>query len=169
MRKFVSILSIIVLAMVSLGTSLSAQDASTPEAPMGPPESFEIAPGVTADHMVFPEGSQEPSSYRLTFDAGITYEIAASPNLEVGYMESGSLVMTVDQSVTVKQVDDLEGEGDTYSAGTEFTIEAGQFMVMQPGATGEIRNDTDAPAVISIAGLVPAAPGMATPAASPQG
>lgn len=169
MRRFASLLSVIALIVLSMGANLSAQDASTPEAPMGPPESFEIAPGVTADHMVFPPNSQEPSSYRLTFDAGVTYEANASPNLEVGYVESGSLVMTLNQSVTVKQVDDLEGEGEMYSAGTEFTIEAGQFMVMQPGASGEIRNDTDAPAVISIAGLVPSAPGMATPSASPQG
>jgi len=37
-----------------------AQDA-TP----GPPDSFELAPGVTADSAVFVEGQESPSLYRL--------------------------------------------------------------------------------------------------------
>lgn len=168
MRRLISLLSVVVLVAISMALNLSAQEASPP-APMGPPDSFEIAPGVVADNMVFAEGMDAPVSYRLTFQDGVVYEIGATPSLEIGYMESGSLVMTVDAPVTVKHVDDSQGEGETYSAGTEFTINAGEFMVLQPGVGGEIRNESGEPAMLSVAGLTPAGGSIATPAASPQG
>lgn len=169
MRKLASLLSVVMLMVVSMATSLSAQESGTPEAPMGPPDSFEIAPGVVADRIVFAEGMEEPVSYHLTFQDGVVYEIGATPSLEIGYMESGSLVMVVDAPVTVKHVDDTEGAGETHSAGTEFTISAGEFMVLQPGVGGEIRNESGAPAILSVAGLTPAGGSIATPEASPEG
>ena len=175
MRRFISLLSVVSLFIASMVVSISAQDATPPAGEVGPPDSFEIAPGVVADNFLFAAGAEAPAVYRLTFAAGVEYEVVPSPNLELGYMESGSLVMTLDVSVTVKQVNDIEGQGETFSPGTEFTLEAGHYMVLQPGASGEIRNDSDEPAVLSVAGLTPAASGdhmgdpNATPDASPTG
>ncbi len=169
MRRLASLLFVVVLMVMSMAVGLSAQEASPPAQPLTPPESLEIAPGVTVDNMVFKEGAQVPVAYRLTFEPGVVYPVVPGPNLEVGYMESGSLVMTLDAPVTVKQVSDAQGEGETYSAGTEFTLETGYFLVLQPGVGGEIRNDSDEPALLSVVGLTPEGGTIATPAASPQG
>jgi hypothetical protein len=169
MRKLASLLSVVVLVVVSMGMSISAQEASPPAAPMGPPDSFEIAPGVVADNMVFVEGAEAPVAYRLTFEPGVVYPVEPGPNLELGYMESGNLVMTLDAPVTVRQANDPQGEGEMYDAGSEFTLEAGDFLVLQPGVGGEIRNDSNEPASLSVAGLTLGGSGIATPQASPAG
>lgn len=169
MRRFTSLLFVLALIVVSMAASISAQEATPPAEQMGPPDSFEIAPGVVADNMVFAEGSEAPVKYRLTFEAGVVYEVMPGPNLELGYMESGSLAMTLDAPVTVRQANDPQGEGEMYSAGTEFTLEAGDFMVLLPGVGGEIRNDSDEPASLSVAGLTPAGTDTAMPDASPEG
>jgi hypothetical protein len=70
------------------------------------PDSFEIAPGVVDDNKEFGEGAMEPTSYRLPFDAGVVYGVMPSSNLEVVYMASDSLVMTLDATMTVTQLGD---------------------------------------------------------------
>lgn len=175
MRKFASLLSVIALIMVTMAVSSSAQDATPPAAPMGFPESVEIAPGVVADNLLFAQGAEAPSVYRLTFEAGVVYPIMPGPSLELGYMESGALVMTLDVPVTVMQVGNPEGQGESVSPGTEFTLETGSYIVLQPGASGEIRNDSEAPAMLSVVGLIPPGSGApagvqdSTPVASPEG
>jgi hypothetical protein len=169
MRRLISLLSVVVLIAISMAWNLSAQEASPPAAPLDPPDSFEIAPGVVADNMVFVEGAEAPVSYRLTFEPGVVYDVVPGPTLDLGYMESGSLVMTLDAPVTVKQINDAQGEGEMYSAGTGFTLETGDFLVLQPGVGGEIRNDSDEPASLLVSALTPGGTGMATPEASPAG
>ena len=93
--------------------------------------------------------------------------MAPSPNLEVAYLETGSLVMTLDAATTVTQLGDVESGGEMVAANTEFTIEAGYFLVLQPGVTGEVRNEGSEPASVSVAGLVPE--GGSAPASSPEG
>lgn len=168
MRRIISLVAVIVLSL-STAVGISAQDATPPGGAMGPPDSFEIAPGVVATDMVFAEG-EAPVSYRLSFEAGVVYTVEPSGNLELGYLEFGSLVFTFDAAVVTGQVGDLEAGGDVVPAGTEVTLEAGQFLVLQPGVSGEARNDGNEPAVLSVAGLTPgggAAP-MATPEATPE-
>jgi mannose-6-phosphate isomerase-like protein (cupin superfamily) len=95
-----------------------------------------------------------------------------SPNLEVFYVESGSLVVTFDAPVTITRLGDVESGGEMVPAGTEFVIESGEFGVLQPGTGSEIRNEGSEPAAVSIAGLVPAGAGGATvasPEATPAG
>ena len=169
MRRFISLLSIVSLLMASMVVSMSAQDATPPAEEMGLPESFEIAPGVVADNFLFAEGAEAPSVYRLTFEDGVVYPVIPGPSLEVGYMESGSLVMTLDVPVTVMQVGNLDGPGETFDPGTAFTLEEGNYLVLQPGASGEIRNESGGPAMLSVAGLIPTSGIQATPEASPTG
>lgn len=161
MRQVIRLLSVLVVMMLSIVVAGSAQEASPPGEPM-PPDSVEIAPGVTADQMIF-AGGDAPVNYRLTFDAGVVYEVMPGGNLEVGYVESGSLVMVLDAAVTVGRVGDVESGGLEVPANTEFTVEAGQFIVLQPGVSGEIRNEGGEPAVVSVAGLTPAGVPGATP------
>jgi hypothetical protein len=166
MRKIAGLVSIVFVLALSMVTGISAQDATPPSEPMGPPESFEIAPGVVADSMIFTEGQDSPTIYRLHFDAGVTYEVAPSGNLELVYMESGSLMMTLDASVTVGTVGDVETGGILAPANTEFTLGTGQFVVMQPGVSGEVRNEGMDTATVSVAGLTPE--GVGVPSASPE-
>lgn len=171
MRRTLNLLSVVVVLMVSMAVGISAQDATPPAGPMEFPDSFELAPGVVADNMVFAEGAEEPAVYRLTFDAGVAYPVMPSTHLEVIYMESGSLTMTLDAAVVVTQLGDTESGGEIVPANTEFTLETGQFIVLQPGVSGEVRNDGSEPASVSVAGLTPAGVGMptGTPAATPAG
>ena len=167
MRRIVALLSVVALLMVSMVMGISAQDATPPGEGMAMPDSFELAPGVVADNFLFAEGAMEPSSYRLTFDAGVTYAVAPSPNLEVAYQESGSLVMTLDAAVTVTELGDVASGGTVVPAGTGFTLETGHFVVLQPGVSGEVRNEGSEPGIVSVAGLTPA--GGGAPVASPEG
>jgi hypothetical protein len=134
---------------------------------MGPPESLELAPGVIADSMTFVEGQESPSLYRLHFDPGVVYEVFPSPSLELGYLESGSLTVVLDVALALGRVGETGAAGETIDANTEFTLEAGQFLVLQPGGTGEIRNTGEQTATLSVAGLTPGNAGApeATPAA----
>lgn len=170
MRRVISLVSILVVLMVSMAMGISAQDATPPGEAMGPPESFEIAPGVVADNMVFAEGEEAPVRYRLSFESGVVYPVEPSANLELIYAESGSLVMTFDTAVAVGRIGDVVG-GEVVPAGTEFTLEAGQFLVLQPGVSGEVRNDGTETAAVVVAGLNPAGAGAPEdiPASTPVG
>lgn len=168
----IALLSVVVALMVAMAAGISAQDPATPPAgPMEFPDSFELAPGVVADNMTFGEGAEEPSLYRLTFEAGVVYPVMPSSHLEVAIIESGSLTMTLDAAVTVTELGDTESGGEVVPANTEFVVETGQFLVLQPGVSGEVRNDGSEPARVSVAGLTPAGADMptGTPAASPAG
>lgn len=150
-------IAVVLLGMIAAAGFMSgagAQDASPP-AGGPPPGSFEIAPGVTADAAVFAEGREDPTAYRLTFDAGVTYTIMESPALEIAYVESGTLTMTLSVPVTVGQVDAPDEAGEAVAAGTEFTLDAGEYIVLPPMTTGEVRNDGEEPASVSIANLIP--------------
>jgi len=155
------------MMMVSIVVGVGAQEASPPSEPMGPPESFELAPGVVADSMVFVEGQENPSLYRLHFDAGVVYDVAPSTSLELVYMKTGSLTATLDGAVTVGRVGETQAQGEAIDANTEFTLETGQFFVLQPGVSGEVRNDGEQTATVSVAGLTP--DGAMVPEATPAG
>jgi hypothetical protein len=143
----------------------AAQDATPGAEELGPPDSFELAPGVVADSVVFVEGQENPSLYRLHFDAGVVYPVEPGPNLEVAYLESGSLTVTLDGAMTVGQLDDPQAPGEAIPANTEFVLEAGHYFVIPPGVSGEVRNDGDDTATVAVAGLTPA--GASLPAATP--
>ena len=150
------------LFLLGMPGPVLAQD-STPAAP----DSFEIAPGVVADSFVFVEGREEPVLYRLHFDPGVVYPVEPGVNLELGYAEAGTITMSLDAPVTVAQVDDTASPGEAIPAGTEFTLTVGQYLVLPPGVTGEIRNDGQEVATLSVAAVVLGE--AAIPGATPAG
>lgn len=157
-------LSLLVLLLVlCLPGPLLAQDGTPPAAP----DSFQLAPGVLADSFVFVEGREEPVLYRLHFDPGVVYPVEPGPNLELGYVEAGTLTMTLEAAVTVAEVGDTASAGETMPAGTEFTMTVGQYLVLQPGVSGEIRNEGEELATLSVAAVTDA--GAMPPAATPAG
>lgn len=154
---------IVVALFLVLAVPVAAQDAT----PAAPPDSFEIAPGVTADSVVFVEGQENPSLYRLHFEAGLSYPIMPGPSLELVYVEAGSLTIQLDAPITLGELGDTSSAGESIEADTELTLTAGDYFVLQPGVSGETRNDGPDTATVSVAGI--AAGGMATPAATPAG
>jgi hypothetical protein len=133
MRRFATIaLSLVLLCVTWSVGAVLAQD-STPAPESGPPEGFELAPGVIADSVVIVEGSENPVKYRLHFEPGVTYPVEPGVNLELALVEAGSLTMTLDAPIVVGQMGDVSSAGETIAAGTEVTLSAGQYFVLQPG------------------------------------
>ena len=167
MRRTINLFLGVGLLLTAMVITASAQEATPASEPMGPPDVFEIAPGVTADSAVFVEGQEAPSLYRLNFAPGVTYPIAPSTNLELVYVETGILVVELDAATTVSQLDTPDAPGLPVPAGTEFTVSIGEYFVLPPGAAGVVRNEGDYTATVSVAGIAPgvsATPEAATPA-----
>lgn len=156
MRRLVILVAALVLAVV--GPSAVAQEG-TPG-----PMAFEIAPGVAAEALAFVAGQEAPALYRLTFAPGVTYAVAPAPEIALAYGESGVLTITVDTPVTVARAGLTAEPGAAVAAGTEFELAADDYFVLPPLASGEVRNHSQEPATITVAGIVPYA---AAPAASP--
>jgi hypothetical protein len=167
MRRIITLSSGVALLMLWMVVGISAQDATPPSGEMGMPESFEIAPGVVVDNMVFAPGAMEPSSYRLHFEPGVVYQVEPGGALELVYIESGELAMTLDGVVTVGELGDSRTVGDAIEANLEVVVSASQYFVLQPGVSGEIRNDGEEVAIVSVAGILPS--GLVTTVATPEG
>jgi quercetin dioxygenase-like cupin family protein len=155
------------VAAALLGPGAAGQEATPGAGQQGPPEQFEIAPGVTVDNMVFAEGQEAPPIYRLTFAPGVEYQVQPSMALELAYVEGGTLVLELDAPISVGQLPSADAAGNTLVAGMPVSVTAGQYFVIPPGAGGVVRNEGDEPAVVSVAGIVPAS--EASQAATPAG
>lgn len=153
--RFASLL-LVLLADVALGGRSLAQDA-TPA-----PGEFEIMPGVVAYDAVFAAGEEEPRTYRIRFDPGVTYPFEGIPSLDLLYVESGTATLRLDNQVTVNRPG---ATGENVAADFVFTITAGDYLVRAPFTTGEVRNDGQDPVVVSVASIPVSGAGMATPTA----
>jgi len=144
-------LIVLVLAFGVAGSvgiiAAGAQDAT-------PPSVIEIAPGVTADHVVIFEGRQDPSLYRLHFAPGTTYAVQPGQSLELIYVEDGALTLSLDQPF-MRGTIGTPGATELIQPNTEVTLEAGTYFVIQPGTGGTARNDGQEEAVVSVAGVLP--------------
>ena len=163
--QIVVMAAVMVLGMAMAGTVGSgavAQDA-TP----APPGVIEIAPGVTADSVVFVPGRENPLLYRLNFEPGVTYPIQPAQSLELVYVEVGHLTVELDTPVTVSQLGTEDTAGETYAAGMEFTVSVGEYFVLPPNASGVVRNEGLDTATVSVAGIP--ADISALPVATPEG
>jgi len=154
----VATIALVLFGMVSVGglvLSAGAQDATPPIS------GFEIAPGVTGE--ILPTSEDPPSLYRLHFAPDVTFPFSDDPSLGVVYVEAGTLTLRSNLPVTVAQLGATDAEGENIAAETEFTVTAGDYFVLPPFVAGEVRNDGDETATVSIAGIVPEE--MATPTA----
>jgi len=160
-RGFLSAVVVVLLGLAAVGVVRSgaiAQEAS-------PAPVFEIAPGVTAEALAFIPGQEEPSLYRLKIEPGVSYPFAASPAIELAYVEQGSFALTLSSPVTINSIDTPDAIGVQTDANKEFTIEAGDYITLPPGTSGEVRNDGTETASFTVADIYPAPSG--TPAATP--
>lgn len=147
--------TLVVGLLFALIVPAAAQEATPP------PAGFEIAPGVTAE--ILPTSEDPPSLYRLHFAPGVTYPFSDDPSVSVVYVESGAIALRLDAPVTVGQVGATDAPGENIAADTEFTVLAGDYFLLPPLVSGEVRNDGDEIATVAVAGFIPDA--IATPAA----
>ena len=149
MRRMLGLLFAIV-AVIGMGGSgiIAAQDAT-------PPSVIDIAPGVTADQVVIFEGRQAPSLYRLHFTPGTSYTVEPSEQLELVYIEAGTMSLTLDAPFIVGVAADPGSAPTTIEANTETTLTAGQYVVLAPSVGGTVRNTGQDELVISVAGVLP--------------
>jgi quercetin dioxygenase-like cupin family protein len=72
----------------------------------------------------------------------------------------------LDGVVVVDELTDARTVGEGIEANLETTLTAGQYFVLPPGVGGEVRNDGEETAIVSVAGILPS--GMVTTTATPE-
>lgn len=153
MRDRFTVLSALIVLLGTLTAGLplvvSAQEAS----PL--PGGFEITPGVTAEALAFAPGAQAPSLYLLTFAPGVTYRAEPAPEIALGYLETGTLSLTKEAPVAVFRAGAADAPAETIPADTDFTVQAGDYMVLPLFAAGEVRDAGTAPASLMVVSIVP--------------
>ncbi|MDQ3642289.1 MAG: hypothetical protein M3450_12700 [Actinomycetota bacterium] len=155
-----SVVALVLLGLVALYPNVGTEaQEGTPT-----PEGFEVAPGIIRYALAIAEGQEEPSLYRLTFapDSILAGEGADDPSISLLFVEAGSLTVTVDGPVAITRGDGA-GTPEIVETGTEFTADAGDYLVIPPLAEGEYRNDGQEEVSLVAAAIIPSA--MGTPAA----
>ncbi len=94
----------------------------------------------------------------------MTYAFDPAPEISLGYVEVGALAITLDAPVTVTRAGAATAPGEAVAAGTEFTLAAGDYVVLPLLVDGEVRNDGQEAASVVVAAIIPS--GMATPTAA---
>src|ERR687889_172496 len=120
MRRFAVLASVIaamLLGLLALHTQpLTIAQEGTPTA-----EGFAFAPGVIGYALAYAEGQEEPSLYRLTFAPGATLSGGdTDPSLALGFVETGTLTVTIDAPVMVTRGGDT-GTPEIVEMGTAFS------------------------------------------------
>jgi len=165
MRRMSAAAGLTLLMMAAMAVPVAhAQEASAP-----PPMVFEIAPGVTAEALAFPQGGTDPVLYRLTFAPGVSYAFEPNPAnaLELGSVETGEIALTVSSPVTVTRGD---GSGaEDIAADTEVALAAGDYLVLPAMTSGSIRNDGSEAASLVVAAIPVSSGATPGPEADPSG
>lgn len=142
-----------------------AQDAS-PEAEGGPPA------GLTDEILAVGMATELPASPAIMLMQHVTIAPgadipgdAADPTLSLFLVESGSLQMSTSARLMVIRADALAAalqapgampEMEEIAAGSAFTLEKGDSVLIPPGIGGGLRNDGTEPAVLLATQIFPA-------------
>lgn len=150
---------------VGAATGAVAQDAS-PAAEGGPPAGLTdkiLAAGLATE---FPAAPAVMLMQRVTIAPGADISgDAADPTMSFFLMESGALEITVSKPLTViraaalataLQTPGTMPETEEIAAGTAFTLEAGDSVLIPPGVGGSLRNDGTEPVIILATQIFPA-------------
>jgi len=169
MRRHVVLAIVCVAVVVTLSasrTQVNAQE-STPIAETG-------SEGVTFEVAAFgpvPAYPQEPAEiglFRLRFAPSSRLVVPADdPGMAIHYVDVGTMAIRFSAPVVIIRggAEDAEEAPDQerVSAGTEFTLEAGDSFVAPSPSGGEFRNDGTEEAVVLIAVVVPVPAATPTP------
>jgi quercetin dioxygenase-like cupin family protein len=163
--RWFTVMVVGVSLMVGAAAGAAAQDAS-PAAAGGPPAGLSdeiLAAGMVTE---LPATPAIMLMQRVTIAPGA--EIPgdeADTTLSFFLMKSGSLQMTTSAPLSVIRAEALATalqtpgtlpEMEEIAAGTAFTLEAGDSVLIPPGVGGSLRNDGEEPAVILATQILPA-------------
>src|SRR5215210_5006332 len=152
------ICGLITLTGGMLGPVSTPAQASTPVAEA---TGVEIAPGVTFELM--PASEDPPSLYRLRFAPGATLAFVDDPAISLVYVESGALSLQLNAPVSDARPEASSGDE---APDTAVDLSQGDYFVLPPLVSGEIRNNSQEPMSIVIAAITPGViptTAMATP------
>src|SRR5437868_2887881 len=125
-------LTIVMGSALSPGAPAGAQSA-TPS-PQGTPA--EVAPGVTFTNL--PASDNPPTLYRLRFAPGASLPFADNPSISLIYVETGAL--TLQLQATVRDIRSNDATPAAAPANSAVTVRQGDYFVVPPMVTGEMRN-----------------------------
>ena len=184
MRRF-SVL-IAVVAFVLGGLLVAGRTADTVAQEGTPPaDEFEPPEGVTFAPLAFGTAEELPAApadlvlLRFTIDPGAGFPIEADdPSVGFVYVEAGALTFRVEAPIRVTRAATIAAFAtpgaieagavpgpEEVAAGTEFTLEAGDSVVIPANVGGELRNDGQEQAEGLVVLVGPPEGGEATPVA----
>ena len=171
MRRMTVVLSVVAVLLlggwaVTVQPGVIAQDAT----PAG--DEFELPEGITFEPLGYGIAETLPAApgdfilFRFGIEPGVTFDFEANdPSVSLAYVESGSATFNFDAPATILRA---AAEGTPFpeatedvTAGTDFTLEVGDSVVVPPNVTGGVRNDGDEPVSLLVASIAPLPEGMA--------
>ena len=161
MRHRVPAPMLIVLVVLSLVTVAATSRASAQETtPAAPPSQIELAPGVVVTDVVFAAGQEAPVYYHMHIDTDVVYPFEPSSSISLVYVDTGRLTLQLEQPVTVNRAGLGAATGERIDPNTEFTISAGDYLVLTPNTRGELRNAGPETVTLIVADLHVAEPAL---------
>ena len=161
MRHRFSVPMLIVLVVFSVltvaATSRTSAQESTPSAPAS---QIELAPGVVVTDVVFAAGQEAPVYYHMHVAPDVVYPFEPSPSISLVYVDQGRLTLQLDQPITVNRAGLGAATGETIEPNTEFTLSAGDYLVLTPNTGGELRNAGPETVTLIVADLHVAEPAL---------
>ena len=185
MPRFLAPIAVVALVLVGL---LVAGHAATTVAQEGTPaagEGFAPPEGVAFEPLGFGTADELPAApadlvlLRFTIDPGAGFPIEADdPSVGFVYVEAGALTFRVEAPIRVTRAATIAAFAtpgaieagavpgpEEVAAGTEFTLEAGDSVVIPANVGGELRNDGQEQAEGLVVLVGPPEGGEATPVA----
>ena len=169
----VSLLAVLLVGVVvgaRFGPGATAQEETPPAE-----EEFELPEGVSFEALGYGTAEELPSApanvslFRFGLEPGAGFPLEEEASVALVYVEAGVLTVAMEGPMTVVRAA-AEGtpfpmETETFAAGEEFELAAGDSAIFPPGVAGEVRNEGDEPVAVLVADAGPAQGEVGTPAA----
>ena len=168
MRRPSALLSL--LAVLLVGLALGARFGAGALAQEGTPppeeEEFDLPEGVTFEFVGFGAAAELPSPaelglFRFRLEPGAVFDFDdADPGVALAVVEDGEITVAVEAEMSVLRAPGagtpFPVEQETFAAGEEFEMAAGDSAVFPALTAGELRNDGDEEAVVLVSEVFPA-------------
>ena len=155
---------LLLAAVVLLGTVLVGEAALVAAQDSTPPAGqVEVGEGVAVEFLGLGETETLPPSpayiqlFRIIIKPGGSFAIPEYPSTALASVESGTVTLSVDASITVLHVPE-DGQLDpddqkVFPANEAFTLEEGDSALFPPNVEGEARNDGEEDTSILVANI----------------
>ena len=178
MRRLSVLLSLAAVLLVGLALGARLGPGAAGQEEEEEEEEFEVPEGVTFEVLGYGVAEELPAApadlflFRTVLEPGAAFPFGEDePGVALAHVEEGVLTVAIEGPMTVLRAagagTPFPTEAETFAAGEEFEMGAGDSAVFPPFVAGEIRNDGEEPAVVLVAEVAPPEGGeAATPAAA---